>query len=267
MVQCWQRADTVVSGDPQCHLGRGELSFNRILGTMAVVFLCAVAASGSPVTTASCQSSSTPSNTEPAWAQPDAPNSLAVAGAARDGARECTAAMPLSATLASDSPLLRSLSAPMSASRFAAAGRGEALAGIPSAIILTLVGFICVTLVRDGRTWAFVAARLCRFTQAGVLRLPRLAAGIIAGRGIRLAFCARLVPETRRQCRTVARLETAFAGLLRRATANGPDAALATIECFGRHVISNAVGPRHAREAAFAFCSAGSRGIARRVSA
>jgi hypothetical protein len=65
----------------------------------------------------------------------------------------------------------------------------KVLPAVPAAVVMTLLGFLCVTLARDRRAWLGLAGGLICLGQAGTLTAPQLMRRI----------CTRAIPETARQ--------------------------------------------------------------------
>ena len=91
------------------------------------------------------------------------------------------------------------------------------LPAVPSAFLLTLVGFLCITFVRDRRKWAALAVATVSLCQSGLVMLPRLVAE--AGHAGRVHLRVATKPreaETHHLSLSERTPEIGFVGLLRR---------------------------------------------------
>lgn len=58
----------------------------------------------------------------------------------------------------------------------------KTLPAVPGAVFMAIIGFMCVSLVRDRRVWLSVCVGIIVFSQAGVKTLPKLTARLARGR-------------------------------------------------------------------------------------
>ena len=94
----------------------------------------------------------------------------------------------------------------------------KSLPPVPGTLLMVLVGFVCVSLVKDRRAWLAALAGLLCATQAGFSLLPQLAlhlAGKRQGEQQSSALCAARSCEPRHPCRLRSDIEgTYYIGLL-----------------------------------------------------
>jgi len=137
-------------------------------------------------------------------------------------------------------------------------GAGAAVVkDVPGALALALLGIVCVALVRDGRTWAWLVAAAYSLTEQGALLLPRLVAAAAASRIVECPSGVSAVPALRAFAGRGRAAETRFAGLLRRLEAE-PASQIAVLDALMviRQMLPAACGVR-AVQAAFCVAAAG----------
>ena len=80
---------------------------------------------------------------------------------------------------------------PPSTDNLATLGGNQYLPAVPSAVLMVLTGFLCVSLIRDRRTWVAVLAGLLWVGQTGINALPEL-----TSRMSRKVYNSRLIEPT-----------------------------------------------------------------------
>ena len=124
----------------------------------------------------------------------------------------------------------------------------QELPGTPSTLLLVMVGFLCVTFVRDRATWAASVVTLVSLVGGGVKAVPRLAQALRSRQSTMAATGRSMRMKGEDRLTGVGTTELRYVGLLRRLateTANGVGAQM--------HAQGTAAGAVYNRSAAVFF--------------
>jgi len=69
----------------------------------------------------------------------------------------------------------------------------KSLPSVPGALFMALVGFLCISLVKDRKVWLAILASLLWASQAGFTALPQLASHLASKRHIKQQACPKLI--------------------------------------------------------------------------